>query len=190
MANLVSCPECQRHIRQTETVCPFCERDVGARIASVAPRPLPTMRLSRAALYAFAAAATVGTAACSSDDGNPTPMYGAPAPTGGQYNAGGSATGGQANTGGTATGGQANTGGTASGGQANTGGQQNTGGGIAPAYGVPASGGFGGAAIYGAPPVPTGQGGAIYGAPPVPTATGAGGAAVYGAPPTITDNGE
>lgn len=62
-------------------------------MAAAPERALPTMRLSRAALYAFAAA-SVGTAACSSDMGNPVPMYGAPFPAGGNTGSSGAATSG------------------------------------------------------------------------------------------------
>jgi hypothetical protein len=114
--SLLACPECDRHIRLSEATCPFCDADVGAAAASFAPRPIPTERMSRAAMMAFAAA-SLGAAACGGDttsspgnlpltDAGPDganmgvggmPAYGAPPPTGGIGGAGGVApsTGGQ-----------------------------------------------------------------------------------------------
>jgi hypothetical protein len=60
-------------------------------MAAAPERALPTARLSRSALYAFAAV-SVGAASCGSDTttvGNPGPMYGAPPITGGTTGAGG-----------------------------------------------------------------------------------------------------
>jgi hypothetical protein len=62
--SLVACPDCSRHIRTTEVTCPFCSAAVAAAIASAAPRPIPSERLSRAAMVAFTAA-SLGAAACS-----------------------------------------------------------------------------------------------------------------------------
>jgi hypothetical protein len=67
MSHLVPCPECNRHVRVTETACPFCALplDLGA-----SPEPqLPRTRLSRAATFAFGATLVSASAlaACSSD---------------------------------------------------------------------------------------------------------------------------
>lgn len=59
MAELHPCPECNRHIRATETACPFCAAAIThAPIA----RRLPIGRLTRAAVFASALAGTA--AAC------------------------------------------------------------------------------------------------------------------------------
>jgi hypothetical protein len=151
MAPLALCPECQRHLRRSETTCPFCSADLREAFAAIAPRAIPTDRLGRTALLAFAAA-NLGVAACGGETSGPAPapetggsvampVYGAPPPTGG-------------------VGGRSNMTGGAS---ANTGGY-NTGGVIvAPPYGIPpippGSGGDFGMAEYGAPPPPPGSGG-------------------------------
>ena len=74
MAFLLPCPSCARHVRRTESVCPFCAASVAFEDAPL-PR-LPDQRLGRAATFAFGAAMTT-VAACS---GNVAPAYGAPAP--------------------------------------------------------------------------------------------------------------
>jgi hypothetical protein len=67
---LFSCPECSRHIRSSETVCPFCRANVADAPARGAVRTLPAPGISRAAMMAFAAA-SLGAAACSSSDNTP-----------------------------------------------------------------------------------------------------------------------
>ena len=71
MNHLLPCPECNRHVRVTETRCPYCALPLDL---SAAPEPqLPRTRLSRAATFAFGAtlASARALAACSgdSDDG-------------------------------------------------------------------------------------------------------------------------
>lgn len=61
MNRLQPCPSCDRHVRSTDAACPFC----AAPIAPEAPRPIPTGRLTRAAIFA-SALATGGAAACGS----------------------------------------------------------------------------------------------------------------------------
>jgi hypothetical protein len=69
-APLRPCRSCSRHVRATDTACPFCN----APLASLpAPAPQgPARRLSRAALFAFGTGAAVLTPAltldCSSDE--------------------------------------------------------------------------------------------------------------------------
>src|SRR4051812_35493394 len=107
MASLVACPDCGRHIRRSEGVCPFCSAQVASRISGIPERTMPTVRLSRAGLVAFAAAASVGAVGCE-DNGSHVVHYGAPmflgdsAPnTGGASSAGGNPSGGGGpNTGG------------------------------------------------------------------------------------------
>jgi len=65
-SHLIACPGCARHLRVSETACPFCKSalDEGLR-ARPAPRP-PAMRLSRAALFALGTATGASALACSS----------------------------------------------------------------------------------------------------------------------------
>src|SRR5260221_9331475 len=58
--SLVICAACSRHIRRDEIECPFCKAVVPAAVARAPERALPSARLGRAALLAFAAA-SVGT---------------------------------------------------------------------------------------------------------------------------------
>jgi hypothetical protein len=125
--SLISCPECSRHIRTSESACPFCEADVASVISNAAARTMPAVGLSRAAMMAFAAA-SLGAAGCSSSDNAPSggnqpltdgavdgssgkagasntggqmaiPVYGAPFPSGGTANAGGTSNAGGTNQG-------------------------------------------------------------------------------------------
>src|SRR5260221_14101747 len=64
MTTLVTCPDCNRHIRRNEAACPFCGASVASRVVGVPERAVPSGRLGRAALFAFATA-SVGAAACS-----------------------------------------------------------------------------------------------------------------------------
>jgi len=50
------CPSCARHVRESETRCPFCDAEVS--LTPIARRAPP--RLSRAAQMAFAAVVVVG----------------------------------------------------------------------------------------------------------------------------------
>ncbi|HET7542823.1 MAG TPA: hypothetical protein VFK05_23285 [Polyangiaceae bacterium] len=133
MNQLVPCPECGRHVRVSETQCPFCALplDLGG---TPAPRSLRE-RLSRAATLAFGAtfASTTALIDCSAA----VPIYGAPAPSAGSANLAG-ASGSGAGSAGEAAGG-------ASAGAAPTAGADNaaSGGGPVPVYGAPAGGGFG-----------------------------------------------
>ena len=78
MNHLVPCPECGRHVRVTETACPFCA--LALDLADTPAPILPGQRLSRAATLAFGAtlASATALAACSS-----VPVYGAPSPVAG-----------------------------------------------------------------------------------------------------------
>lgn len=66
---LAPCPACRRHIRSTETTCPFCDATTtDAFRAQVSPRR-PIARLGRAALFTVATTGAIAAAvACSSDD--------------------------------------------------------------------------------------------------------------------------
>ena len=150
MAPLIPCPECNRHLRPNETTCPFCNADVRDAVAHHRARVIPTERLGRTALMAFAAA-NMGVAACGGEVTGPSPgpgtggfvaqpHYGAPPPP---PNFGGTpSAGGASNTGGFNTGGVI----------------------LAPPYGISplppdGTGGDVGAPEYGAPPPPPGSGG-------------------------------
>jgi hypothetical protein len=91
-ARLLACPACSRHIRLTETRCPFCGVTCPDSFAST-PAPVPPPDgLSRAERSGYArtaarVAATVGSGAaiaialsCSRDDDNERAFYGAPPP--------------------------------------------------------------------------------------------------------------
>lgn len=166
MSELVPCPECQRHVRKTETRCPFCGEALS--LTHVPSPALPTRRLGRAATFAFGAGIVGATAlvGCGGKDdggdmkGPPAiPAYGGPpTPIGG---ASGNIYGGPPS--GMASGGNL-TAGTASFG------------GSGPVYGAPTAGtpGLGGAQpVYGAPAAGTGN-------EPVGGAGGAGGDAAAG----------
>ena len=88
---LEPCPSCHRHVRTSETVCPFCSAAIASAMASAPARVAPKGRLGRAALMSFgltvgAAAAAAPLESCSDDDDakdvghNAVPLYGAPAP--------------------------------------------------------------------------------------------------------------
>lgn len=96
----VPCDGCARHVRASDPVCPFC----GQPVRDDVPRPLPSVRLGRAATFAFGAAIGLATTACTAshergngadastprdagvqmDSGSVAPAYGTPAdPDGG-----------------------------------------------------------------------------------------------------------
>ncbi len=163
MNHLAPCPCCQRHVRVSESACPFC---CAAIDLSYVPEPLlPSRRLGRAALFAFGAtlAASLSTTACGgqseSDKG-----------TGGASGGSGGSTGGTGGSGGSTGGSGGSTGG--SGGDAGAG-----------------FGGFAGAqTLYGLPvdagPDDAGVGGQNFGG------GSGGGQPLYGAPPDTPDPGE
>lgn len=82
--SLLPCPACSRHVRKSESGCPFCGASLA--LASEPERPQPAQRLGRAATFAFAAAIGTSVAACSGGttpaDSGIAPAYGAPADTG------------------------------------------------------------------------------------------------------------
>lgn len=161
MTQLVPCPDCHRHVRKTETRCPFCAATVS--LAHVPEPALPSRRLGRAATFAFGATLVGATslASCSDDDPGPgTAIYGGPPAAG----AGGDSF--EPGGGGSSAGGA----------------DAQPDGGMTAIYGAPPGGGAGGAdqEVGGNGPVNLGgqggQGGdfAIYGGPP--GGGGAGGA--------------
>ena len=131
MTHLVPCPSCERHVRASETTCPFCGSTVD--LSGVPPPALPNRRLGRAALVAFGAtiAAGVATTSCGGDTDEP-----GRGGSGGSA-AGGGGAGGSGGTGGNGSGG-GSTGGSAG---SSTGGSGGDGGSVGPVYGVPADSG-------------------------------------------------
>jgi len=71
---LIPCQSCARHVRATESACPFCAAVLPVSARAV-QRAVPKARLGRAATFAFGAAAlAVSAAACGDDDaGDTTP---------------------------------------------------------------------------------------------------------------------
>lgn len=64
-ARLLPCPSCHRHSRIAETHCPFCDVELGERIAPPVPSTAAIALLSRTARIALGAAlAAVSTAGC------------------------------------------------------------------------------------------------------------------------------
>ncbi|HVU02360.1 MAG TPA: hypothetical protein VHE30_11440 [Polyangiaceae bacterium] len=158
MSHLIPCPGCSRHLRRSESACPFCGADVRATMTVAPERTMPTSRLGRGALFAFAAA-TVGAVACGGSSDTNTGSNGIDK--------------GDASTedGSSGTGGVDGSGGLSSG----------DGGSAVALYGAPYFGGAGGMATAGT----TGSGGEMavpaYGAP-FPTTGGSGNANTGGAP--------
>lgn len=70
--SLRECTSCQRHVKRTDTACPFCGEAMTPAAAPVAP--LPRARLGRAALVALGASAL--TMGC--DEPGPRAVYGGP----------------------------------------------------------------------------------------------------------------
>lgn len=63
MTQLEPCPHCNRHVKVSETSCPFCACALADAFANRAPRVAPLARLGRAAVFAFGVVATTQ-AAC------------------------------------------------------------------------------------------------------------------------------
>jgi hypothetical protein len=64
-ARLRPCPSCARHARVSEPACPFCGARLGEGFRTFVAPKAPTLRLSRAAMFALGAGGFVA-AACSS----------------------------------------------------------------------------------------------------------------------------
>jgi hypothetical protein len=161
MTQLIPCPGCNRHVRQSENSCPFCSAALS--LADVPEHALPRTRLGRAATFAFGAtlvgAATLVACGGESEDGKKTGGGG----SAGMASQAGTASGGS--SAGTAPGGAvygappfAGTGnGDGDGGTGNGAGMTSGGtsvggsGGPGPVYGAP-SAGFSGVPLYGAAP--------------------------------------
>jgi hypothetical protein len=95
VSELIPCSECNRHVRMSDMVCPFCAAPQPAR-ATLPETEAPRARLSRTAIFA-AGAALAGMSACSStanpaDSGAGGAAAGTGGVTGGAGGAGGAAT--------------------------------------------------------------------------------------------------
>ena len=94
-ARLLPCPACARHVRVSESTCPFCTAGLPSSLRSQPLPRSPGTRLSRAALYAFGASAgvlaacggttsTLGDAGRDGSDPIGMPVYGGPVADGGE----------------------------------------------------------------------------------------------------------
>ncbi len=63
-SHLRPCLGCSRHVRVSESTCPFCRQSLGAAFADGAAPVPPAVRLSRAALFAFGTGTAAAAAAC------------------------------------------------------------------------------------------------------------------------------
>ena len=63
---LVACSSCARHVRVSETACPFCGSVLPDSLREGAPPQPPGARLTRAALFAFGTGTLALAPACSS----------------------------------------------------------------------------------------------------------------------------
>jgi hypothetical protein len=94
---LVPCAACQRHIRVSEALCPFCGVSLGAAERAVKPPTLPRKRIGSLAVVAFRTTALGAViAACGANTGEPTddnPDGGADAGAGSSGIGGSNATG-------------------------------------------------------------------------------------------------
>jgi|HubBroStandDraft_2_1064218.scaffolds.fasta_scaffold56157_3 hypothetical protein len=66
-APLRPCPGCSRHVRASESACPFCRHELDIAFRSAPSSPTPAVgRLSRAALFAIGAGGLTAGSACGS----------------------------------------------------------------------------------------------------------------------------
>jgi hypothetical protein len=167
MERFRTCDECARHVRASETSCPFCGHGLDA--AALVPMPRAPAQLSRAQRIALVAAVAGGLAACG-DDSMPPGKDGPRAGASAGANAAGS---------GAAAAGSGGAGGA---------GRGEAGAVAVPVYGAPAVPPRAGSPVYGAPIVPptagsesAGQGGAGGGGGSAGAAGSAGSAGKAGA---------
>lgn len=152
MSQLLPCPSCARHVRQSEQGCPFC----GASLALESVERAAPGRLGRAAMFAFGAAMATSVAACGggstpANDSGPAPLYGGPPDSSMMVDTGTPVDSGSDVDSGTDGGPVAMYGGP----PVDAGDQTDTGG-PAPAYGAPAIDAGGPAPAYGAAPIDAG----------------------------------
>lgn len=146
VSHLVPCPGCERHVRASEAVCPFCSATLSEEFRGQQASQIPSGRLGRAALAAFRTTVSAGAVAASAAVGASALGCAADADSGvpnAQQSAAGSTSGGSSNGGG----GESNNGGssTGSGGATSAGGDSASGGAdpgeggmpnIVPPYGI------------------------------------------------------
>lgn len=70
MSHLVACAGCERHVRTSETLCPFCGDVLPLSLRTSAAPPVPTRRLGRAAIFAFGTALAAATGCGESHTGD------------------------------------------------------------------------------------------------------------------------
>jgi hypothetical protein len=73
MSQLEPCPHCHRHVKVSETSCPFCAHALVDAFANLSPRAAPRARLGRAAVFAFGVVATTQAACGDNLKGGPSP---------------------------------------------------------------------------------------------------------------------
>ena len=78
MSVLVPCPGCSRHVRASESACPFCSAALPSDLANRAV-PAANRRLSRAAAFTFATTLAVAGAGATEACSSGAAIYGAPA---------------------------------------------------------------------------------------------------------------
>ena len=81
--HLAACPSCARHVRVSESACPFCRAALSDAFRATPARQAPRARLTRAALFALGTGVALTPACSSSSSGSPgegtaQPLYGAP----------------------------------------------------------------------------------------------------------------
>jgi hypothetical protein len=86
MTRLEPCPHCHRHVKVSETACPFCAQLVA--FAS-APRVTPRARLGRAAMFAFGVAASSQAGCGDNLPSHPDASISADAPPDAEFDGGG-----------------------------------------------------------------------------------------------------
>jgi hypothetical protein len=151
MIQLELCSGCQRHVRVTETACPFCGH---ALDFATTPAPaLPKNRLGRAATFAFGASIVGVTAvvACGGDDTSPTGSGPATSGSAGAASGSGGSAGAPSGSGGSA-GGTGGAAGAEIGAAGTSGGAVQDSGGVVAMYGTPPPDSGGAVPLYGAAP--------------------------------------
>lgn len=83
MNHLSACPSCERHVRVSESACPFCRAPLDDAFRARPALRRPARRLGRAALFTFATTTAIagGVGACA--DEMTQDIYGGPPPDGG-----------------------------------------------------------------------------------------------------------
>jgi hypothetical protein len=72
-SHLAACPSCRRHVRVSESTCPFCSSALSDVFRATPARQAPRQRLTRSALFALGAGVAL-TPACSSESTSGSPV--------------------------------------------------------------------------------------------------------------------